>query len=42
MSLWESLTPDEQLVGQLVGATESFIVRAMMGTVSWNNPKQVS
>jgi len=39
--LWESLSPDQQKVGELVGVQESFIIKAWQGMVSSKNPKQV-
>lgn len=34
LSIWESLSEDMKRVAELVGVEESFIVRAMKGTVN--------
>lgn len=40
--IWNNLSVDQKEVGRLIGVYESFIVKAMMGLVSWKNPSQVS
>ena len=42
LKLFSSLNPEEMRVAQLVGVEERFIMNALMCTVSWKNPTQVS
>ncbi|CAL8106804.1 unnamed protein product [Orchesella dallaii] len=42
LRIWESLDLSEKKVGELIGIRENFIIKAMIGTVSWKNESQRS
>ncbi|ODN05968.1 DNA polymerase theta [Orchesella cincta] len=42
LKIWENLDLSEKKVGGLIGIKECFIIKAMIGTVSWRNESQRS